>query len=447
MDNHPEDRQPQDVDSQGGQQTSNSAQQAVYRAAWIVPINRPVIQNGFLRVVNGVVVEVGRLDRCDEPTASMIDFGEVAVLPKMINAHTHLEFSDCQAPIGEPGVPLSAWIGQVIAARGVATEEQRNAAIALGLQECHQAGTILIGDIATSPSRYPVETSDESTPAVMSFAEVLGLNEQRAEDRFRGALQQFDALHARGGIAPAISPHAPYSTPWSLIDRCVRQSKQWQCKLAMHVCESPDERELLVAGTGPFAETLQAAGLWMPGLFPWSGNEPVHDLIELLASAPRGLLVHGNDLQADEIEAVGRHANLSVVYCPRTHHFFRHREHPVAQLMAAGVNVALGTDSRASNPDLSLWKEVQFLLKHRQDLPPATVLEMATINGAAALGCRRQAASQAEFTDSLFGGAGEITERRTRLAELACVATSAVDAGQLWRDFAEFPLQDLPSVG
>lgn len=439
--------QAQNSQSQPSDRAGTTAAPAVYRAAWILPISQPVIQDGFLRVVDGVVIEVGRFDRGDQAAANCIDLGKVAVLPKMVNAHTHLEFSDCPVPIGEPGVPLSAWIGQVIAARGVGTGEQRNAAIELGLQECIQSGTAMIGDIATSPSAYPLMDPSNPVPAVVSFAEVLGLNPPRSEERFDAALEQFKTLQPAGCPAPAISPHAPYSTPWPLIKRCVQQAKQWACALAMHVCESPDERELLETGTGPFAETLQAAGLWMPGLFPWSGSQVVVDLIKLLAQAPRALLVHGNDLQPDEIDAISGHANLSVVYCPRTHHFFQHRKHPVAQLLGSGVNVALGTDSRASNPDLSLWKEVQFLFKHRQDLSPLAVLEMATLNGALALGGGQQAVSEVGLGGHLSGGAGQIMERRSRLAELAMVPTSAVNLDQLWSDFAEFPLQDLASVG
>ena len=111
------------------------------------------------------------------------------------------------------------------------------------------------------------------------------------------------------------------------------------------------------------------------------------------------------------------------------------------------MNVALGTDSRASNPDLSLWKEVQFLFKHRQDLSPLAVLEMATLNGALALGGGQQAVSEVGLGGHLSGGAGQIMERRSRVAELAMVPTSAVNLDQLWSDFAEFPLQDLASVG
>jgi cytosine/adenosine deaminase-related metal-dependent hydrolase len=217
----------------------------------------------------------------------------------------------------------------------------------------------------------------------------------------------------------AISPHAPYSTPWTLIRSCVELARAQDRPLAMHVAESPDERELLLHGSGPFADSLRSIGVWQEGLFPW-GPQPVTELIRMLGRAPRGLIVHGNDLQVDEMDALAGYPNLTVVYCPRTHDFFRYPPHPVGQLLAVGVRVALGTDSRASNPDLSVWGEVQFLLKHRSDLDPHAILTMATVNGAQALGrpelgglCEGNVAkfgvvaSRAPSVDCLYGDLAE----------------------------------------
>ncbi len=153
----------------------------------------------------------------------------------------------------------------------------------------------------------------------------------------------------------------------------------------MHVAESPAERELLTSGAGPFADALQDIGVWQLGLFPW-GADPLAQLIDQLAAAPRALLVHGNDLRTAEIERVAKHPQLTVVYCPRTHAYFGYEKHPVAELRKAHVRVALGTDSRASNPDLNLWREVQFLLQQRSDLSPEEIIRMATFSGADALG-------------------------------------------------------------
>ncbi len=358
------------------------------------------------------IVEVGQ---GPAPTDAE-DLGDVALLPGLVNAHTHLEFSDCDAPIGEPGVALYHWVGQVIAARQSTTSEAKATAIAKGLQESFDAGVSLVGEIATLPSEYPSRSNfpqRSQSPELITFAETIGLSQQRGDERF-GLTEQHVHTQASGGI----SPHAPYSTSRPLIERCVQLACQTERPLAMHVAESPAERELLCGGSGPFAETLKQLGVWDASLFPWDG-QPFEWLIDLLAKAPHGLLVHGNDLQTSEIEKIANHPSLSVVYCPRTHHFFGYEPHPVHEMLDRGIRVALGTDSRASNPDLNLWREIQF-----PDIDPQTVLGMGTIQGADAMGRFQHGRLQ-----------------RGAFAQFNLVPTSANTLQEVYRDFAEQPLK------
>lgn len=390
-------------------------------ARWIFPITQPPIKGGFLRVVDGQIVELGNVSRCDRGTAELIDLGDVALLPKFVNAHTHLEFSDCKNVIGQPGIPLADWIGQVIAARGIAGNDQREQAVALGLAESVAAGVGLIGDIATPPCAYP----ECPSARIVSFAEVLGLSPERSNACLERAQEHGMSLANVGGrVDFALSPHAPYSTPLEIVRQTVELANRTAAPVAMHVAEAVDERELLERGSGRFAQSLRDAGFWRQGLFPWTTSEPVSRLITELARADRALLVHGNDLRDGEIETIARHPHLSVVYCPRTHAFFQHAPHPVQRLLDAGVRVAIGTDSRASNPDLSVWNEVQFLLRHRPDLNPESVLQMATVSGAEAL----------LGPNSPFGA---IHEAMGGIESLVSVPTGAQNLDQVWRDFAE----------
>jgi cytosine/adenosine deaminase-related metal-dependent hydrolase len=98
------------------------------------------------------------------------------------------------------------------------------------------------------------------------------------------------------------------------------------------------------------------------------------------------LVIHGNYLDAVEFDWLQNHPQVSVVYCPRTHAYFQHAPHPWREMLERGINVALGTDSRGSNPDLSLWREMQFLATTFPDVDPARILAMGTRRGAAALG-------------------------------------------------------------
>ncbi|OYP37284.1 hypothetical protein CGZ80_05660 [Rhodopirellula sp. MGV] len=391
----------------------------------------PPIENALITFVEGTIVEI---KPAGTDPVQAIDLGDVAVLPKLVNAHTHLEFSDCESPIGTPGIALADWIGEVMRARGQTDLAARQANIAKGLAESVAGGVGLIADIATTPSTYPPleDFAVQGNPVrIVSFAEILGLSSERGDERFQSAVRHCDSLDRQGDrCQPAISPHAPYSTPIDLVRRGVELASHSAdgMLVAMHLAESPEERELLANGTGRFAEVLKNAGLWRDGLFPVSATEPILEYLRILASAPRSLAVHGNDFRADEIDFLAQNPSISVVYCPRTHAFFGYDVHPVDRLLRSGVRVALGTDSRASNPDLSLWEELRFLLNRRQDLDPIRVLEMATIMGAEAIGMDQSSGVNQTF--------GRIEAGNSGVGSLFLVPTRAATLNGVYADFA-----------
>lgn len=363
-----------------------------FTARWIVPIIQPPIQHGYIRLNGNQVQELGTIK--NKPTDT-IDLGDVALLPGLVNAHTHLEFSHLDSPIGHPGIEFNKWIDLVIKSRFTSDPSLSEHSVLQGAQQCESYGVRLAGDIATpppatssstdgnptdSPDKSDKQVSQSPAPEIVSFAEVIGLSHERSQERLSAAAKHYSRVHHSG-----ISPHAPYSTRPEAIEACVDFSASNNIPLAMHLAESPAERELLTSGTGPLAETLGDLGLLTAGIFPAPRNS-MSDWLTLLSGCSRGLVIHGNDLQADELETFSRYRNLTAVYCPRTHNFFRFDHHPIADMIQAGIRVALGTDSLASNPDLSLWNEVRFVLNRRQDIDPSEVLKMATVNGAWALG-------------------------------------------------------------
>ena len=388
----------------------------VLAARWIIPISSPPIHGGWVRMVDGRITDVGR----GKPPADAENWGDVAILPRLVNAHTHLEFSGFDRPVGQHGISLAEWIGLVVASRTATDATDKQQAIDRGLSELWDTGSLLAGEITTPPWVYP---QGSAIPKLVTFAEVLGLSKRRAAERLGAATDH--VLSTRQG---ALSPHAPYSVSRDAIEATISVSQKHERMVAMHVAESPEERELLCNGSGPLAQSLIALGVWQQELFPW-GADPYCQLIERLAAAKSVLLVHGNDLNEKEIQSLGTHDNLTVVYCPRTHHYFGFGRHPIALMLAAGVRLALGTDSRASNPDLNLWREVQFLLKHRTDLDPAGVLRMATKNGADALGYRRLGAIAPHWH-----------------GDLGCVETEAANLDALYGDLSIHDYRPIDSV-
>ncbi len=118
------------------------------------------------------------------------------------------------------------------------------------------------------------------------------------------------------------------------------------------------------------------------------------DYLERLATAPRALVIHGNYLTPGDIEFLAdRSERTTVVYCPRTHAYFGHDDYPLADMLAAGVAIALGTDSRASNPNLNLLEEMKFAVRRHPAVSPETILALGTLAGARALGLEKSAGS------------------------------------------------------
>lgn len=361
---------------------------SIYRAKWIIPVDGRPIEGGALTVHGGRILALG-----EAAGANAVDLGDVAIVPGFVNPHTHLEFSALPAPIS-PELPFTGWLQRVVQYRREHPQVVHEA-IQAGLNEAVAGGATLIGDIATSgwsPTGYQRgEVPGAVGPRVVVFQELLGLSPARMEP-----LVVLAESHLRdepdGPVErQMLSPHAPYSVHPEVLARAIALTATHRGRtLAIHLAESAAERELLETGGGEFREFLEQMGVWQPGLF---GGRSFLDMIEALGDLPRGLIVHGNDLRDKELMRLAQFPHLTTVYCPRTHAAFGHPPHPWLTLLSLGGTVAIGTDSRASNPDLSMWNELQFLAERFPDVPHHTLLKLGTWAGASALGLRAECGS------------------------------------------------------
>ncbi len=177
-----------------------------------------------------------------------------------------------------------------------------------------------------------------------------------------------------------------------LLERVIELAKAQHLPVAMHLAESKAELELLDKIEGPFVPLLQKLGAWFPESYRM-GMRPL-DYLQKLSRLPRVLVIHGNYLAPDELDFISHHnTRFSVVYCPRTHQFFGHDPYPLEQMLELGINVALGTDSRASNPDLDLLHEMKAVRAAFPEISPRRIVEMATLGGATALGLQQKLGS------------------------------------------------------
>ncbi len=215
--------------------------------------------------------------------------------------------------------------------------------------------------------------------------ELIAPTKERVPATVKTARQYLEAARAATAWRPGLSPHAPYSVHPRLFVVPVILSAEEQVPLSFHLAESQEEIELLREGTGPLRELLEELGAWEEGLITADARPLVY--LRALEPAHRTLIVHGNYLDDEEIEFLAAQADrMSVVYCPRTHAFFAHDPYPLEKMLAAGVNVALGTDSRASSPDLSILAEMRHIAAHFPAIDRDTILRLGTLHGAKALG-------------------------------------------------------------
>ncbi len=349
------------------------------KARFVFTAVGPLLRDGVVVIAGSRLVGVEQ----SGPQETAIDLGNVAILPGLINAHTHLEFSDLAAPIGCPGMPFAEWIRAVVAYRRTRTDADRAAAVGRGLAECQQCGTTSVGDIATASWPLDEFSATASNVQATIFLESIGLRQARVEAAIEASRFHL-GLGATRGLKVGLSPHAPYTAHPDLVRRLAGLSAATGVPLAMHLAESRDELELLKTGSGPLRNLLIEFDAWDDEAIR-PGSTPL-DYLRLVSAVSRALIIHGNYLRDEEIAFIGRRARqMSVIYCPRTHAYFQHASYPLAKLTAAGVNVALGTDSRASNPDLNLLAEMREVAD-RGLAPAEQILQMGTINGARALG-------------------------------------------------------------
>jgi cytosine/adenosine deaminase-related metal-dependent hydrolase len=182
-----------------------------------------------------------------------------------------------------------------------------------------------------------------------------------------------------------ISPHAPYSTSPDLIQWCVEESARSGVLLAMHLAETLEEIEWIETRNGPFAELLNSMGIdTKSSTSRWPA---VSDYLRALSMSERSLVVHGNYLAPEHWDFLAANRErMSVVFCPRTHRHFGHSAYPLQEMLQRGVRVCVGTDSRASSPDLNLWKELQEIRRCFKGIHPSSILELGTTQGSEALG-------------------------------------------------------------
>ena len=353
----------------------------VLRARWIVPIARPPIRDGCVAVQDGLIVHVGE----DCGPVDGVDMGNAAILPGLVNAHTHLELSYLHGRI-PPTRTFGEWVREVIRMRAEysnPTHPDIIEAARHAIDDARDAGTSLFGDISNTLATVPL-LRDAGIPARV-FYELLGFTEADPEARVRDARARADAYPDDPSIRISLAPHAAYSVSAALL-RAIRADLDQHADdvSSVHVGETPEEVELLRHGRGEIREVLQTLGRWPDGWRP-PGVGPVRYLADLGVLDSRTLAVHGVQFDESDLRRL-KALGTTIVSCPRSNLHVGVGSPPLEAFYDAGVSVAFGTDSLASVDDLSIFAELHQARRIAPKVPARTLLESATLGGARALG-------------------------------------------------------------
>ncbi len=364
----------------------------ILRARVVLPVSQPPIKNGAVIVSGNRIRAIGSWpDLRARATGEMVDLGEVILLPGLVNAHCHLDYTD-MAGLLPPPKTFTDWIHLMISAKAQWGYADYSRSWRNGARMLLQTGTTTVADIEVVPDLLP-EVWDATPLRVFSFLEMTGIRARR-EPRavLREAVEKIESL-AHPRCHASLSPHAPYSTLPELLRLSARAAREQKLAITTHVAESAQEFEMFTQARGAMYAWLKRNERDMTdcGL-----GSPVEHLARNGVLAKNLLAVHANYLDRNDAALLARR-KVSVVHCPRSHFYFKHRPFPLGKLLKAKVNVCLGTDSlatvyktRREKPELNLFEEMRVLAEGHPGLSPKKILQMATVNGARALGLTRR---------------------------------------------------------
>ena len=360
----------------------------IVRARTVVTMDGPPIENGAVVISGDRVLDVGKFPEVSGRHAGeeIVDLGEQALLPGLINAHCHLDYTCLRGKI-PPQKSFANWIRAINAEKAKLSEQDYLASIADGFAEAKGFGTTTIANLTAFPELIP-----QVNPPIRTwwFAELIDVrNPNRTSDLVELAIDAMKrARDSGGGIG--LAPHALFTASANLYRRCEEIAQCENILLTTHLAEAREEMSMFHDASGPLYEFLKSIGRDMSDC----GHETPFAWFAKIAGAPAGrtlitewIVAHLNELAESDFELLEESTSkLHVVHSPRSHAYFGHSRFPFERLRSLGFNICLGTDSLASNEDLSLFAEMRAFQRSEPAFSPKEVLEMVTGNAALGLG-------------------------------------------------------------
>jgi cytosine/adenosine deaminase-related metal-dependent hydrolase len=358
----------------------------IIRARAVVTMDGAPVENGAVAISGNRILDVGKFDEVKaRNSGEIVDLGEQVLLPGLINAHCHLDYTCLRDKI-PPQKSFAGWIQAINAEKAMLAPNDYVASINEGFAEAKRFGTTTIASLTA----FPQLTTQIDAPIRTSwFAELIDIRApERAKELIDSALEALNQTAVWG-----LAPHALFTASRDLFRQCEEIAQRENILLTTHLAESREEMEMFRDASGPLYEFLKSIGRSMDDC----GDEtPLGHFLKIKdSSTPKAfgarndtawLVAHLNELTENDFELLEKsNSKFHVVHCPRSHRYFGHSRIQFERLRALGFNICLGTDSLASNESLSLFTEMQAFQKNFQGVSPKEILEMTTVNPAYAL--------------------------------------------------------------
>jgi cytosine/adenosine deaminase-related metal-dependent hydrolase len=379
----------------------------ILRARLVLPITSGPIEDGAVRVAGNRIADVGHWKDFEPANGEEVfDLGESLLLPGLINAHCHLDYTDMAGRL-TPQKSFTDWIKLMMTAKAEWNYSEFAESWLNGAKMLLDSGTTTVADFEAVPELLPDAWS--ATPLrVVSLMEMTGVkNRRNPRDILRDNMDHM-ATFPGGRCRSGLAPHAPYSTEPELLRLAAEAAKRRHWLLSIHIAESAEEFAMFSEERGVLFDWLRRNNREMSDC---GKGSPIRQLSRYGVLSENCLAVHVNYLAKGDAKLLAA-TKTNVVHCPRSHFYFRHQKFPYTTLARAKVNVCLGSDSLATvykrprqTVKLSMFNEMQTFAASHRKVSPERILQMATVNGARALG--------------MSGDAGEIAQNS--LADLISI--------------------------
>jgi cytosine/adenosine deaminase-related metal-dependent hydrolase len=365
---------------------------------WVLPVDQPTIRDGAVVVKGDRIFALGPAVEVLRDFKGLIcEHGDGAIVPGVVNSHVHLEFSALAGRV-PPQVRWEDWLAVTLAAYGELATGEVEAGIGRALDALRQSGTALVGEVTNTGASWPFLKSGPVSYHL--FYECLGFHlvEQFCLPEI---FPFFGQSEVRATTCISAAAHAPYSVSAPLFKAVDAWNAERLGPQMVHLAESRAELDFLTGGNGFFEGLLKQRGRWVPE-FQAPGVSPPAYLNSLEFLGSRTLAVHGAWLSVADCDLLAA-TGTWLVLCPRANRYTGAGMPPVPDLIQAGVNLALGTDSLAGNWDLNLFGEMLWLHQNFPAYPGDLWLRLGTLNGAQALGRDQELGSLTPGKKAAFG--------------------------------------------